>query len=375
MQTSAIKGSVLPGSENLNQGYNLTGQNYTAAVIQRQLWSRSNISATIINRQATNYNEADTANSTSAFNRVAGFDFNYANKTNTWRGNAYLHASFDPVYKKNAIAQGGFVGYQTRHWSLRYFHNYIGDGYNAEVGFVPRTGTFSIGTFRSQYIIYPKKESLVTIKPGITLAYTLIPNGPMADRRGNLSVEFAFINTSVLTLAADQQFTRLFRDFDPTRTGGEPLPAGSDYTWLSGILTFASDSRKAFSYTVSAQYGTYYNGTKATYTANAGYKFRPYGSFFVQAIYNDVQLPDPYNSTQFWLIGPRLDVTFTDELFLTTFVQYNEQADNVNINARFQWRFAPVSDLFIVYTDNYFPSDFNVKNRALVVKLSYWFNL
>jgi len=26
----------------------------------------------------------------------------------------------------------------------------------------------------------------------------------------------------------------------------------------------------------------------------------------------------------------------------------------VNINSRLQWRFKPVSDLFIVYTDNYF---------------------
>jgi Domain of unknown function (DUF5916)/Carbohydrate family 9 binding domain-like len=375
MQTSAIKGSVLPGAENLNRGYNLPGQNYSAAVLQRQLWSRSNIGAIFVNRQATNYDATDTTNSTSAFNRIAGFDFNFANKTNTWRASVYLHGSFDPVTKKNAFAQGTFVGYQTRHWTLNYFHNYIGEGYNAEVGFVPRTGTFSIGSFRSNYIIYPKKEAIVTIKPGFRLSYTLIPNGPLADRTLGANIEFAFINTSVLTLAVNQQYTRLFRDFDPTRTGGEPLPAGTAYTWLDGTISFASDGRRAFSYSVTGQYGTYYNGTKATFISNVGYKFRPYGSFFVQAIYNDVQLPDPYNSTQFWLIGPRLDVTFTDELFLTTFVQYNEQADNVNINARFQWRFAPVSDLFIVYTDNYYPEDFSVKNRALVVKLSYWFNL
>jgi uncharacterized protein DUF5916/cellulose/xylan binding protein with CBM9 domain len=375
MQTSAVKGSILPGAENLNRGYDLPGQNYTAAVVQRQLWSRSNISATFVNRQSTNYSATDTANSTSAYNRVAGLDFNYANESNTWRGNAYLHFSFDPEAKKSALAQGGFVGYQTRHWTLRYFHNFIGKGYNAEVGFVPRKETLSIGTFRSQYIFYPRTESIVTIKPGITLFYTMVPNGPISDKRIEPNLEFAFINTSVLTMAVNQQYTRLFRDFDPTRTGGEPLLAGTAYSYFDGRLTFASDGRKAFSYSVTGQYGTYYNGTKATFISNVGYKFRPYGSFFVQAIYNDVQLPDPYNSTQFWLIGPRLDVTFTDEIFLTTFVQYNEQDDNVNINARFQWRFAPVSDLFIVYTDNYFPSDFSAKNRALVVKLSYWFNL
>ena len=84
---------------------------------------------------------------------------------------------------------------------------------------------------------------------------------------------------------------------------------------------------------------------------------------------------DPWGTTTFWLAGPRIDVTFTNKVYLTTFVQYNEQVDNVNINARFQWRYAPASDLFIVYTDNYFPEPFNVKNRALVLKLTYWWNL
>jgi len=53
---------------------------------------------------------------------------------------------------------------------------------------------------------------------------------------------------------------------------------------------------------------------------------------------------------------PRFYLTFTDKLFLTTFVQYNSQDDNLNINTWFQWRFKQVSDLFIVYTDNTFRS-------------------
>lgn len=73
----------------------------------------------------------------------------------------------------------------------------------------------------------------------------------------------------------------------------------------------------------------------------------------------------------FWLFDPRIDITLADKIFLTTFVQYNEQADIVNINARLQWRYKSASDLFIVYTDNYFPEGFGVKNRVLVIKLNY----
>ena len=65
----------------------------------------------------------------------------------------------------------------------------------------------------------------------------------------------------------------------------------------------------------------------------------------------------------------------TNKLFFTTFAQYNEQLDNINLNTRFQWRYKPASDLFIVYTDNYLPDTFGVKNRSLVVKLTYWWNI
>ena len=75
------------------------------------------------------------------------------------------------------------------------------------------------------------------------------------------------------------------------------------------------------------------------------------------------------------LISPRFDLTFTKKIFFTTFIQYNTQINNVNINARFQYRFKPMSDVYLVYTDNYNSNIFGIKNRALVIKLIYWLNL
>ena len=85
-------------------------------------------------------------------------------------------------------------------------------------------------------------------------------------------------------------------------------------------------------------------------------------------------MPDPYTSADLVLVGPRMDLTFTENLFFTTFVQYNNQVNNLNVNMRFQWRFAPVSDLFIVYTENSYPDGLRTKDRGIVVKLSYWIN-
>ena len=73
-------------------------------------------------------------------------------------------------------------------------------------------------------------------------------------------------------------------------------------------------------------------------------------------------------------MGHNLDITFTEMLFFTTFVQYNNQIDNINVNMRLQWRYAPVSDLYIVSTENSYPSGWTTKNRGIALKLSYWFN-
>ena len=86
-------------------------------------------------------------------------------------------------------------------------------------------------------------------------------------------------------------------------------------------------------------------------------------------------MPDPYANTALFLIGPRIDLTFSKSVFLTTFLQYNEQLDNFNVNARLQWRFAPVSDFFLVYTDNYDTLGWKTRNRSIVAKATYWLNI
>jgi hypothetical protein len=88
-----------------------------------------------------------------------------------------------------------------------------------------------------------------------------------------------------------------------------------------------------------------------------------------------ISLQEPYATETLVLLGPRMDLTFTKNLFFSTVVQWNEQIRNMNINARLQWRYKPVSDLFIVYTDNYATNGSGLKNRSLVAKVTYWLNI
>ena len=94
--------------------------------------------------------------------------------------------------------------------------------------------------------------------------------------------------------------------------------------------------------------------------------------------YNNLKFPNPYSSANFFSFNSKFDVSFSKDLFLSTYLQYNNQLDNINFNARFQWRFQPLSDIFLVYTDNYFaesPFFLNLKNRSFAFKINYWINI
>lgn len=91
--------------------------------------------------------------------------------------------------------------------------------------------------------------------------------------------------------------------------------------------------------------------------------------------YYDVRLPGNYGSEKQFIASPRVDLTFTDKIFLATFFQYNTREDNVNLNARLQWRCKPASDFFLVYTENYLPGSLASKNYSLVFKFTDWLNI
>ncbi len=170
-------------------------------------------------------------------------------------------------------------------------------------------------------------------------------------------------------------YVKLLRPFDPTNSGKDTLARESQHRFNTATLGFTSKPQVLFTYALSVSYGGYYaEGTRLAITNSLGYRFQPFVSIQINTSYNNIRLPQPWGDNGFWLVGPRVDITFTNTLYFTTFIQYNNQQKNVNVNTRLQWRYRPASDLFFVYTDNYYPAPFSVRNRAVVLKMTYWLN-
>jgi len=347
-------------------------ENFSVAVLQRQLFSHSNLTAFFINKQMINPG-SDAQYLNYKYNRVAGLEYNLASADNHWLGKAFYHQSFYPGVKGNASATSAKIAYYTQFLTATLNQAWVGADYLAEVGYIRRKGYYEINpTF--QYKFFPAESKIADHGPALKEDMYYDPAMKLTDRVTQLLYQVEWMNKSILVVDGMNTYVKLQSPFDPTNTGSTPLPANDKFNWNEMGISFTSDIRKSLNWLVSSRYGGFYNGTKWMVDGELYYRVQPYGSLAIITTYNNISLPSPYKSAQFLLVGPKLDITFTDKLFFTSFVQYNTQIDNLNYNFRFQWRFAPVSDLFIVYTENSSPADSRIKNRGLVLKLSYWFN-
>ncbi len=351
---------------------NIPAANYTVASLQRRVFSRSSIGAFFVNKNITSP-ETDTSIYQAPYNRVMGVDFNLASSDNRWTGKTFFHKSITPNNDKKGYSFSTMLQYATQQAKFEWVYDRVGKDYRAETGFVRRIGFHRINPSVG-YKFFPKSDQVISHGPSLQTEFILDPHFKQTDREIILAYSVEFLNTRAKVLSYKRQYILLLEPFDPTNSGGDTLAAGTDYDWNSSEVKYQSDARKKFNYSFGASYGGYFNGSRLNISGQITYRFQPYGSISLNMTYDNLQFPEPYKDADFLLVGLKADVTFTNKLFLTTFLQYNEQMDNFNTNIRLQWRYKPVSDLFIVFSDNYIPNGLNVKTRSVVVKLSYWFN-
>jgi hypothetical protein len=355
----------------------LPEQNFAVFSLQRRVFARSNIGVIFINKQSLNYTPSTNPDDPvySQYNRNLGLEYNLASSNNIWTGKALFLKSFKPENNGEDFTQAANLTYASRKWNITWQHEYVGKNYLAEVGYVPRQGYVRLYP-QIAYLFFPKSKRILSHGPKFNSSLFFDTSMKPTDNATMLIYGVNFRNQSTFNTFVSNEYIKLLRPFDPTNSGKDTLATGSVHQWNAFGFEYTSKPQSVFTYAFTTRYGGYYeDGTLFNFTTNIGYRFQPYVSLSLTSSYNDIRMPDPWVKTTFWLIGPRIDVTMTNKLFFTAFAQYNEQQNNVNLNTRFQWRYRPASDLFIVYTDNYLPENFAVKNRQLVIKFTYWWNV
>lgn len=363
----------------------INAQNYTVLALQRQVFKTSNLAFIALNRRQTT-----AAFSEATYNRILGADFNLLSPNNKWRGKAFFHQSFSPLVHnwKSAWAHAVWLSYTAPTFYWNYNHEWVEKNYLAEEGFVPRQQLYDAVSRRNLRMRYIRFEPEIGYryfvkhsrwKKRINFLRAELYNDTYLDSSGKLSdlllqpnFSVNFQNSAVLNVDVSRYYTRLLF---PSFVAGSSLPylPVASYVYWQYHVGFDSNRRTKLTYSLNTTLGGFYNGRRYSGSAEVNYRMQPYGIFTLSVSRDVLTLTAPASRSVIWLIGPRAELAFTRTMYLTTFLQYNTQAQNMNVNIRYQWRFRPMCDAFVVYTDNYDPM-LRIKNRGLALKLIYWFN-
>lgn len=352
----------------------IASNNNMMFVVQRKMFSRSNMALFAVNRQA--FGEYDFLDPEKEYNRVLGVDYNLASADNSWTGKFYVHKSLQPDDKKGNYSWQTTLTYQPRKFRYILDFQYVDQDFRADLGFVTRTGIMKNGNGFS-YNFYPKSGTISQHGPGVMalLYWRQNLDFKKTDHTYMLYYNLSFTDQSTMRLSMENQFVFLTNGFDPIRSGGVPLQSNNGYRFNQYEVTYQSNPAKVFAFNVESSGGQFYNGHNFNASTEFTVRAQPWALFSLNARYDAIRLPAPHSDANFWLLTPKVDVTFSKSLFWSTLVQYSNQRDNLGINSRLQWRFAPLSDLYLVYNDNYYTKDFGPKFRSINLKISYWLNI
>ena len=360
-------------------------QNYSAVSVNQSIFKRSVLKGYFLNRQGFLSTDEKTKDPLQQYGRNGGLAFDYSNKKGTWSGWSYYNHSFKPgITKDNNYVDLG-VNYSGRALSALVEVAEVGTNYYTDMGYIERIENYDALRDTSirvgfkhlftelGYKIFPKHGTATQHVFELSRYYVLNPNNDFNEVNYELTYYTMFKNTSMILLSAQSDKVQLL--YPISFTDKTPLPVNS-YHYNTVNLEYDSDLRKLLSYTISAGGGSFYNGTNRQVRASIKLRSQPHLSIGLQAEYHKLNFPEPYGNNELFLIASRLEINFSTKIFWTTFLQYNTQRNNFNVNSRLQWRYKPMSDLFLVYTDNYFTDPFfKNKNRAFVFKMNYWLSI
>jgi hypothetical protein len=357
------------------------GQNYSAIALHQRIGKRSLIKGLFLNRQAFNGSEsADGDNG-----RNFALETVLSTADGRWRATGgYLQSIKENIDADNAMYHGG-VYYSGTRFRAFVEARHLGKDYFVDMGFnsrienynpinnsVERIGYSQVGSM-IDYYVYPEKSEKVNYHWSGLENFVWSNDGfGLTEWYTRLRHFIFFKNSSQIRFRLNNHYIDLIYPFALTEV---PVPAKA-YNMTEFNVDLRGDQRKLFIPNLFVVYGGFYEGTKLTIQSTMTYRVQPWANFTAGIEYNDIHMPQPYGDLNITALTAKAELSFSTSLFWSTYVQYNTQADNMNINSRMQWRFAPMSDLFFVYTDNYMVENyFGNKNRTFVVKLNYWLSI
>ena len=358
-------------------------QNYFTTVIERQVLKRSNVRLYFTNT-ASFGDSAFKSKNTDEYNRVGGAEFTYVAPKGNFDVGAKVSGAFTPSSLSDNLFTNLNVDYYSTHLILTSQFNQIGKNYIPALGFTPRlfnydaasNQTIRLGYYENsthlEYDIYPKNKTRINMMVAEVNPSVFINESDGSLNEADLGLKYSILFANRRTFYLGWVQKKINLPFETSIFSGLDHFKPGAYNFGYFQLDYESNFLKPFSWSINTEIGQYFNGNRFSVTGKILERIQPWGNFGVMVNYNHISVDgkkvDPL------IISPTIELAFTNNMFLTTFSQYNTDIHNFNINSKFQWRFKPASDLFLVYTSNSVTPEYTNQSYSITLKLVYWLN-
>jgi hypothetical protein len=332
----------------------LPAENFSVLRLRRSVSRTSDIGMILTNRTPIG---SDSIVSNAALGMDANLRF-----INNLYVNTYLAGTRSGDVKDQAGRLS--VGWRDRLVNSAVAIRQVGENFDPAMGFVRRR---SIREGYATFGIHPRIGARRTIEmnPWIEQTYTTNLEGQLESREALAGLGFELADRSTVSFTWAERFERLVSPFQVNP--GTTIPVGA-YRFGEASATYRSSQGRALSMNVGVSGGEFYDGTRATLTG--GIRWQPDMHLVLDLDANRNVVKAQGTSFTAALYSARVQYALTTQFNVSTFVQYNTSADEIVSNVRVDFIHAPLSDLFLLFTERRSANGGGVLERFVTVKVT-----
>jgi hypothetical protein len=199
----------------------------------------------------------------------------------------------------------------------------------------------------------------------VEIDYITNLRGQLETRTTSGAIDLSIRSGESFSLTVNDRFERLSTPF-AIASGVILQPA--DYGFRDGVLAVESSSSRSLTGRLQVGHGEFWSGTRTSLSTRAAW--RPRYNLFTEMSLERNQVELPEGDFQADVARGAVRYAWSTRLSGSAFLQYNRQTEQWVTNARVNFRHAPMSDVFLIFTQRNRAGMDGPQERSVALKVT-----